>query len=365
MAGESFDRQGNFSGTRKPEGAAAFDSDHLARWMGQRIAHFSGPLLVEQFKGGQSNPTFLLKTPERSYVLRRKPPGQLLPSAHAVDREFRVMRALNAQNFPVAEPLALCEDSAVIGSMFYVMAHVEGRVIWDPAMPDGTISERQAIFSAMNATLARLHSFAPQALDLSDFGRPQAYVSRQIARWSTQYAASRTDTIPQMDQLAAWLPHVLPPEPPARLVHGDFRLDNLILDQHAPQIKAVIDWELATLGDPLADFTYHLMQWVLPPHPEGGGIASLVGRDLAALGIPDMEDYARAYGNKTGLEPLKHLEFYFAYNLFRLACILQGIAGRARDGTAANSNAAAMFGQIRPIAEEGWRWAKRAGAHGW
>lgn len=362
MADAGFDRQRDFSGTRAPTGAVAFDGDRLADWMSRHIDGFIGPLEIVQFRGGQSNPTFLVRTPACAYVLRRKPPGPLLPSAHAVDREFRVMAALDRQGFPVARPLALCRDDGVIGTMFYIMAHVEGRIIWEPTMPGASKDERRAVFDAMNATLASLHNFDPAALGLGDFGRAEAYVARQIVRWTRQYEASRSDDIAQMERLAAWLPSALPPSRPARLVHGDFRLDNLILDARQPIIRAVIDWELATLGDPLADFTYHLMQWILPPAPEGGGIASLAGADLAALGIPELETYAGAYGARTGFDPLPHLDFYFAYNLFRLACILQGIAGRARDGTAANSAADMMFGQIRPLAEAGWHYAQRAGA---
>lgn len=362
MSSADFDRQRDFTGTRAPSAAVAFNEKHLTAWMEKQIASFQGPLIIEQFKGGQSNPTFLLRTPHHLYVLRRKPPGNLLPSAHAVDREFRVMAALYQAGYPVAAPLALCLDETVIGSIFYVMAHVAGRVLWDPAMPGSNIDERQAVFSAMNTTLASLHCFEPAGLNLSDFGRAEAYVARQIARWSKQYVASRTSDIPEMDRLAAWLPTALPPEPPARLVHGDFRLDNLILDVDQPKILAVIDWELATLGDPLADFTYHLMQWILPPAPSGGGIASLKGIDLSALGIPHLEEYARDYAAKTGFDPLPYLDFYFAYNLFRLACILQGIAGRARDGTATSASAQTMFGQIRPLAEAGWHYAQRAGA---
>lgn len=357
-----FDRQRDFSGTRAPTPALAIDVERLGAWMTAHVPGFTGPLETAQFKGGQSNPTFLVTTPGRSYVLRRKPPGMLLPSAHAVDREFRVMSALHKVGFPVADPLALCTDESVIGSMFYVMAHVAGRVVWDPVMPGAERAERAAVFDAMNATLARLHSYDPAALGLGDFGRPDAYVARQIARWTKQYEVSRTDDIAEMDRLARWLPDALPPPQPARLIHGDFRLDNLILAGNGSSILAVIDWELATLGDPLADFTYHLMQWVLPAAPGGGGIATLAGADLAALGIPSLEDYARSYAERTGFDPLPRLDFYFAYNLFRLACILQGIAGRARDGTAASSTAEVMFGQIRPLAETAWAYALKGGA---
>lgn len=362
MPAKTFDRQRDFTGTKEPAGPSAVNAAKLAGWMARHVPDFTGPSRIAQFKGGQSNPTFLIDTPTSSYVLRRKPPGTLLSSAHAVDREFRVQDALFRAGFPVAEPLALCADESVIGTIFYVMAHVPGRVIWDPAMPQASPEERAILFDAMNTTLARLHSFDPGELGLQDFGRAQAYVARQIARWTKQYVASRTDDIPELDKLAAWLPGALPPEQPARLVHGDFRLDNLILDETKPTIRAVIDWELATLGDPLADFTYHLMQWILPPAPGGGGIATLLGNDLAALGIPGIDAYAGLYARRTGFDPLPHLDFYFAYNLFRLACILQGIAGRARDGTAASGSAEVMFGQIRPLAQAGWAYALKAGA---
>lgn len=356
------DRQSAFSGTREIAAPLAIDVARLEAWMGAHIPDFGGPAKVRQFKGGQSNPTFLIETPRRAYVLRRKPPGTLLPSAHAVDREFRVISALAARGYPVARPFALCTDDRVIGSMFYVMERVEGRVFWEPAMADATPHERAAVYDDMNATLAALHGFEPADLGLSDFGKPQTYVARQIDRWTKQYAASKTEDIAAMERLAAWLPTAVPPQLRSTLVHGDYRLDNLIIAPNVPRVAAVLDWELSTLGDPLADVTYHLMTWAMPRSETGSGVGSLLGFDLSALGIPDLETYAKAYTARTGLDPLPRLEFYLAYNFWRLACILQGILGRARDGTAASNEATALAAQVGPLAEEAWRWARQAGA---
>lgn len=359
---KKLDRQQAFSGTRDVDPALRFDTARLEAWLSANIAGFAGPLAVSQFKGGQSNPTYRLCTPSAAYVLRRKPPGDLLPSAHAVDREYRVMTALGAVGYPVPRTHTLCLDEAVIGSIFYLMDEVEGRVFWEPAMPASDPAERSAVYQAMNAALATLHGFDPGELGLSDFGRTGGYVGRQIARWSKQYRLSQTETIAEMDRLIAWLPEHMPPENPTRLVHGDFRLDNLILDTDKPRIAAVLDWELATLGDPVADFTYHCMQWVMPPSETGAGVGSLVGHDLQRLGIPALSAYLEAYESRTGMGVRDHIDFYFAYNFFRLAAILQGIVGRVRDGTAANPNADIMAGQVRPLAEKAWDYAERAGA---
>jgi aminoglycoside phosphotransferase (APT) family kinase protein len=356
------DRQATFSGTKDVASPVAFDVARLAAFLASRIAGFEGPLAVRQFKGGQSNPTYLLETPARRYVLRRKPPGKLLPSAHAVDREFRVISALHAQAFPVAAPVLYCEDTGVAGTPFYVMGHVEGRVIWEPLMPDAQPSERAAVYDAMNATLARLHGFDPAAIGLADFGRGESYVARQVERWSKQYRASQTATIEEMERLIAWLPAHLPPPAPVRLVHGDYRLDNIILSPSQPRILAVLDWELSTLGDPLADLAYHLMQWDMPPSETGAGVGTLLGHDLGRLGIPSRLDYVEAYVGRTGLDPRPHLPVYLAYNFFRLAAILQGIVGRVRDGTATSENAAAMAPLVRPLAVKAWDFAREAGA---
>lgn len=355
------DRQTAFSGTKEVAAALAFDGARLEAYLKSRVADFSGPLDVRQFRGGQSNPTYLLATPRRRYVLRRKPPGALLPSAHAVEREYRVTAALHAQGFPVAVPILLCQDADVIGTPFYLMEHVEGRVIWEPHMPASDPAERAAVYAAMNETLAWLHGFDPQAIGLGDFGRGENYVARQIARWSQQYRASQTGEIDEMERLIAWLPRHVPPPTAVRLVHGDYRLDNLILGEN-PLVRAVLDWELATLGDPLADFTYHLMTWHMPASEGGAGTGTLVGHDLEALGIPSDSEYVEAYVARTGLDPRPHLPIYLAYNFFRIAAILQGIAGRVRDGTAANENAAHMGRMVQPLAETAWAFARQAGA---
>jgi aminoglycoside phosphotransferase (APT) family kinase protein len=356
------DRQATFSGTKDVASPVAFDIARLEAFLALRITGFAGPLNVRQFKGGQSNPTYLLETPARRYVLRRKPPGKLLPSAHAVDREFRVISALHAQAFPVAAPVIYCEDAGVAGTPFYVMDHVEGRVIWEPLIPDAEPSERAAVYDAMNATLARLHGFDPGAIGLADFGRGESYVARQVERWSKQYRASQTETIAEMERLIAWLPTHLPPPAPVRLVHGDYRLDNIILSPSRPKVLAVLDWELSTLGDPLADLAYHLMQWDMPPSETGAGVGTLLGHDLARLGIPSRSDYVAAYVERTGLDPRPHLPVYLAYNFFRLAAILQGIVGRVRDGTATSETAAAMAPLVRPLAVKAWEFAGEAGA---
>ena len=354
------DRQTAFSGTREVAERLRFDVARLEAFLHDKVPGFAGPTAIRQFKGGQSNPTYLVETPSRRYVLRRKPPGKLLPSAHAVDREFRVISALHGQGFPVAEPVLYCADDSIIGTAFFLMAHVDGRVFWEPQMPASDPMERGRVYDAMNATLARLHAFDPAAIGLSDDGRGENYVARQVERWSKQYRASETQYIEEMEKLIAWLPEHLPPPQPSRLVHGDYRLDNMILAPDAPKIAAVLDWELSTLGDPLADFSYHLMQWHMPHADAGTG--SLVGFDLAMLGIPALPAYVDAYAARTGLDPRPHLPVYFAYNFFRLAAIMQGIAGRVRDGTATSAYAAAKAELVRPLAAKGFAFAREAGA---
>jgi aminoglycoside phosphotransferase (APT) family kinase protein len=359
---QKIDRQIAFTGTKDVAEPLRFDPARLEDYLAREVAGFAGPLAVKQFKGGQSNPTYLLETPSRRYVLRRKPPGKLLPSAHAVDREFRVIRALHAQGFPVAEPVIYCADESVAGTAFYVMGFVQGRVFWNPEMPGSNPAERTAVYAAMNATIARLHSLDPAGIGLSDFGRGENYVVRQVERWSKQYRASQTQQIDEMERLIEWLPAHLPPPGPVRLVHGDYRLDNVILDAAAPKVLAVLDWELSTLGDPLADFTYHLMQWHMPPEDTGAGTGSLVDFDLAALGIPSLAAYVDFYVARTGLDPRPHLAVYLAYNFFRIAAILQGIAGRVRDGTATSEHAPAKAQMVGPLAQTAWRFAREAGA---
>jgi len=356
------DRDAAFSGTRPVPDALRFETQRLADFMATQVRGFAGPLTVTQFRGGQSNPTYLLETPTQRYVLRRKPPGHLLPSAHAVKREYRAIAALAAQDFPVARPVVASDDPSIVGTPFYVMDYVAGRVFWEPQMPAATALERAAVYDSMNETIARLHLFDPAAIGLHDYGKSENYVGRQIARWSQQYRASETETIDEMEKLIAWLPQHVPPQTTARLVHGDYRLDNLIIAADAPRVAAVLDWELSTLGDPLADFAYHLMAWHMPYSESAAGTASLVGHDLKALGIPPMDDYVATYAARTGFDPRPHLDTYLAYNFFRIAAILQGIIGRVRAGTATSAHAPAKAAMIRPLATAAWTFARRAGA---
>jgi len=338
-----------------------FDERRFDAWLRGALPEYRGPLAVRQFDGGQSNPTYLVETPSRKYVLRRKPPGALLRSAHAVDREFRVLRALSAQGFPVPEPLVLCEDEAVVGTMFYVMRHVEGRIFWDCSMPDVSRQERAAIFDSVNETLARLHRFEPAALGLQNFGRPGTYFARQISRWTRQYEAARTADIPEMEKLIAWLPTAVPPDDGlGRVAHGAYSFHNLLIHPTEPRVVAVIDWELSTIGNPLGDLTYHMMEWYRPPGADLRG--TLAGRDLAALGIPSFEQYAARYCERTGFKLQGSWAFYRAYNLFRVAAIIQGVVHRQRNGNAAASNAAELAERVRPLAQAGWREACAAGA---
>ena len=358
----SIDRQAAFSGTKEVSAALSIDEKKLSDYLRQRVPGFDAPLSIRQFRGGQSNPTYLLDTPQRRYVLRRKPPGKLLPSAHAVDREFRIISALHAQGFPVPEPVLYCDDDGIAGTAFYVMGFADGRVFWEPQMPDSNPAERTAIYDAMNATLARLHSFDPSSIRLSDFGRGENYVARQVERWSKQYRASETETIADMDALIAWLPRNVPPQTAIRVVHGDYRLDNIVISKIGCDAIAVLDWELSTLGEPLADFAYHLMQWHIPHSDAGAGTGSLVGIELAPLGLPSLGDYVERYVARTGLDPRPHLPAYLAYNFFRIAAILQGIIGRVRDGTATSDHAPAKAQMIRPLAATARQFAREAGA---
>ena len=328
------------AGTAPVRAAHRFDEASLARWMVSNVAGFEGPLTVEQFKGGQSNPTYKLLTPSRVYVLRRKPPGPLLKGAHAVEREARIIQALGGAGFPVAQVYGLCTDDAVIGSWFYVMEMVEGRIFWDAAFPAVPMAERAAYFEAMNATIAALHRIDPVQAGLGDYGRPGNYFARQIARWSGQYAedvdAGRN---PDMDRLVEWLPAHIPPGDEARVVHGDFRCDNMIFHPSEPRVLAVLDWELSTLGHPLADFAYHAMMFRMPPDI----VAGLGGADLEALGIPSEAAYLARYCERTGRPAVAAAEYEFciAFNFFRLAAIFHGIKGRVIRGTAASAHASA------------------------
>jgi aminoglycoside phosphotransferase (APT) family kinase protein len=353
MAFVDTDAEAN-TGTKPVPEKHRFDTAPLEAWMAANVPGYAGPLELRQFKGGQSNPTYQLITPTAKYVLRRKPPGKLLPSAHAVDREFKVVGALGRAGFPVARVYGLCTDEAVIGTWFYVMDMVEGRVLWAPSLPQQTPQERRAIYEAMVRTLAQLHSVDYAALGLSDFGKPGNYMGRQVERWSKQYKASEAEAVPEMDRLIAWLPTALPPQERTSIVHGDFRLDNMIFHPAEPRVLAVLDWELATLGEPLADLTYMLISWI------GGPLAEIP--DLAAHGIPTIEEVAALYCRLTGRPGVPDLNWFLAYNAFRLAAILQGVGARVRDGTANHPDALAMAARVPGLAKVGWEYARRAGA---
>jgi aminoglycoside phosphotransferase (APT) family kinase protein len=356
------DRQEKFSGTKEVVESHRFDEKKLETYLAARIDGFQTPMEVCQFKGGQSNPTYKLITPNRNYVLRRKPPGKLLPSAHAVDREYRIIAALHPTGFPVAKPYLLCEDESIIGTIFYVMDCVDGRIYWGPMLPDQTPKQRTQIYDAMNETFARLHNMDWEKLGLQDYGKPGNYVGRQVSRWTKQYKASETELIPEMEKLIEWLPQHLPTDARDSIVHGDYRLDNMILHPTEPKVIAVLDWELCTIGDPMADFTYHLMQWQMPGGVSSGG--SLLDADFKALGIPDKDAYTAMYCKRTQRDEVPNMDYYAAYNFFRLAGILQGIVGRVRDGTANSAHAAQNASGVRPLAERAWEYAKRAGASG-
>jgi len=340
-----------FIGTMPVQDKHRFDVASLDRYMRDHVEGYRGPLQVAQFKGGQSNPTFLLTTSTQQYVLRRKPPGKLLPSAHAVDREFRVISSLYSLDIPVARAYALCQDESVIGTAFYVMAYVAGRVLWDQALPGMAPDERRAIYDEMNRVIAALHKVDYNAAGLGDYGKPGNYLERQISRWTKQYRASETEKVEAMENLIQWLPQHIPPGDETSVVHGDYRLDNVIFHPTEPRILAVLDWELSTLGHPLADFAYHCMYWRLKPE-EFRGIGGL---DLGALGIPTEDAYVEMYCRRTGRAGIDHWDYYLAYNMFRLAGILQGIMGRYLDGTAASEKALESGRRARPMAEAGWR----------
>jgi aminoglycoside phosphotransferase (APT) family kinase protein len=336
----------------------ALDVQRLEPWLAAHLPGYAGPLAIHRFEGGQSNPTFRLTTPSATYVLRRKPAGEVLPSAHAVDREFRVLTALHGTAVPVARPLALCTDPAVIGSMFYVMEHVAGRIFWDQSLPGLAPAERGAIYDSMNATIAALHHLDFQALGLADYGRPGNYFARQVARWTKQYRASETEPIEAMDRLIEWLPAHIPPRERPALVHGDFRIDNLIFHPTEPRVLAVLDWELSTLGDALADFGYHVMSWRISPAQFRG----LGGLDLPSLGIPTERDYVQAYCRRTGEAwPIADWDVYIVFGMFRIAAILQGVLKRGLVGSASSAQAVEHGRRGRLVAAQAWELARSLG----
>jgi len=348
------EREALNTGTKPVAETHRFDEAALEAWMKANVAGYAGPLAVRQFKGGQSNPTYQLLTPNKKYVLRRKPPGKLLPSAHAVDREYKVITAVGTTGFPVAKTYGLCTDDAVIGTWFYIMDMVEGRILWDQTLPQYEPAERHAIFMDKIKTLAELHNTDYEAIGLSDFGRPGNYMGRQVERWTKQYKASETQVIPEMERLIEWLPATLPAQERTSIVHGDYRLDNMIFHPTEPKVIAVLDWELSTLGEPLADFTYLLMNWV------NGSISTIV--DKKAHGIPTIEETVDYYCSLTGRSGLHDLDWFFSYNAFRLAGILQGIVGRVRDGTANSPHAAQQADRVVSLAQASWKFAEKAGA---
>ena len=379
MKNADFNRAGNppsESAKTEPGGAArnyigttaearpgqSLDYRRLESYLHDMVPGYRGPLKILQFEGGQSNPTYLLTTPDERYVLRRKPAGGLLKSAHAIDREFRVITALGrVPGFPVPEALALCEDESVIGSMFYVMRHVPGRIFWNCRMPDLRPDERAALYDSANEVLARLHTVDFAALGLASFGRPGNYILRQVSRWSQQYEASKTEEIPEFEKLIAWLPAAAPPDDGlSTLIHGDYSFHNMIVHPTEPRVVALVDWELSTIGHPLADLTYQLMEWYRPAGLDTRG--TLRGADMPALGIPTLDEYVARYCARTGFRFGGNLGFYRAFNLFRVAAILHGIAGRINEGTATSSHAAEIVPLIRPLARAAWAEACEAGA---
>ena len=349
-------RQEKFSGTKEVQAHLTFATAKLEQFMLEAVEGYAGPLEVREFKGGQSNPTYQLVTPSQRYVLRRKPPGVLLPSAHAVDREFRVIDALYRAGFPAPRAYALCADESVVGTIFYVMEMVEGRILWDLSLPGHTPTARSEIYDAVLSTLAHLQSLDYKLVGLEGFGKPTDYMARQIHRWSKIYVASETKKIPLMDKLNEWLPQHIPPSDETCIIHGDYRLDNMILHPTENRVVAVLDWELSTLGDPLGDFSYHMAPWVIPAIDER--VSSLEGMDLAALGIPSQAQYLARYCALTGRKEIAHMDFYNAYTAWRLAAIYQGIIKRVEDGTAASSDAPTTTDIVERFAERAWEYAQ-------
>ena len=337
-----------------------FETGPLKAWMHETVPGFSGPVQVAKFAGGQSNPTFRVSTPGRDYVLRRKPPGKLLPGAHAVEREYRIMTALGELDFPVPKTYGLCEDESVVGTPFFLMDLVPGRIFWDPALPEVPHPQRKACYDSMCETIARLHAIDYQRAGLADYGKPGDFIARQIALWSRQYQADESaGRIDAMDRLCAWLPDNIPAGDETTLYHGDYRCDNLIFHPTEPRVVAVLDWELSTLGHPLADFTFHLMAWRLPAALPAAGLA---GRDPVALGLPSEEEYVARYCRHTGRDDIKQLDFYMAFNMFRLAGILHGIKGRILRGNASSDRAEQLVAHLDTLAATAWAQARKAGA---
>ena len=339
-------------GLRAPPAPHAFDTERLAVWMRANIEGFSGPIELRQFAGGQSNPTFLVQSADHRYVLRRKPPGKLLPSAHAVDREYRVIMALANTDVPVARAYALCEDPAVTGTAFYVMDYVEGRLFWDAALPEVAPHERRAIYEEMTRVIAALHSVDYTAVGLGDYGKPGRYIERQVARWTQQYRASQTETIDAVERLIDWLPKHIPADEETGIVHGDFRLDNAIFHPREPRILAVLDWELSTLGHPLVDLAYLCMRY----HLSAEQFRGLAGLDWAALQIPSEAESVADYCRRRGRAPIAPREwtYYLVFNMFRLTGILQGVLARAIQGNASSATALEAGRRARPLAEQAW-----------
>ncbi len=357
MAGIDFDKE--MVGTIEVPERDRLDLDRLTAWFEDNVEDFAGPISYTKFKGGQSNPTYRIDTPGRSYVLRRQPFGKLLPSAHAVDREYKAMTGLYPTGFPVPRTYGLCEDPEVIGSKFFVMSLADGRSLWNGALPDSTPEDRREIYHSMIDTMADLHTKDPEQIGLGDYGKPTDYCARQISRWSKQYRLSETEHMPQMEALIEWLPQTIPPQHESSVVHGDYRLDNMIFHKTDNRVIAVLDWELSTLGDPIADFSYLMLNW----HNPGDGRAGLLGLDLEALGIPTQEEAVERYVSRTGY-PVPPMDWYFAYNLFRLAGIMQGIKKRVIDGTASSAHARQMSERVGPLVDRAHQFAVAAGMDG-
>ena len=335
----------------------AFDQATLSEWLAANVASFAEPFTITKFPSGQSNPTYRIVSAAGEMVLRRKPFGKLLPSAHAVDREYRLLAALHPLGFPVPEPLAICTDESVIGAIFYVMEAAKGRSYANGALPEFDRATRRRMYEQLVDTLADLHVIDPEAVGLSDFGKPGNYFERQVMRWTRQYRDSETDYLPEMERLIGFLPETLPQQSRSSIVHGDYRIDNVLFDGDGT-LTAVLDWELATLGDPLADFSYLAMQWMMPA--DGG--AGLAGLDLASLDIPTVQEIAARYSERSGVPVSGKLDWYFAYNLFRLAGIVQGIKKRVLDGNASHPQAAEMAKRVPMLAQAAWSFAQKAGA---